>query len=295
MSTVNETAETTFNVLDKYAEELQPEGRWRWQCVVRNGVRLPISASLEEGFLRLACRPKTIHRTACTLERAMLGNRTLAGGVKLALSSAGHGLFMTTDIAVLEQKQLHDRFRRALDGFHDGYRLLRSSSTQSVRPAAEIDTVDSSLADLLRQVSWATTEHSPGSFSAALDASSAPPARITMSGSGVVLGVELVRANMAEESTRQALAVFLLTASGLLRLARAFAEEENAQTSYGFQVCLTATPALEEIDHGLAALSIAYRTCAREANALLSDAVARCYMATRGVSTTNDHQPEEEN
>ena len=55
-----------------------------------------------------------------------------------------------------------------------------------------------------------------------------------------------------------------------------------------------AAPAAEEIDHALAALSIAYRMCAREADVLLNDAAARCYLAAR-ESSTNPHQHEEEN
>jgi hypothetical protein len=115
-----------------------------------------------------------------------------------------------------------------------------------------------------------------------------------MTENGLELSVELVRANAAAEMSRQALAVFLLTVSGALRMARGYAMAADGQESYGFQVCLPAAPAAEEIDHALAALSIAYRMCAREADVLLNDAAARCYLAAR-ESSTNPHQHEEEN
>jgi hypothetical protein len=78
-------------------------------------------------------------------------------------------------------------------------------------------------------------------------------------------------------------------------MARVCAVEADGQTSFGLQVGLPVAPAMEEIDHALAALSIAHRMCAREANVLLNDAAARCYLAARDVST--NHQPgyEEEN
>jgi hypothetical protein len=107
--------------------------------------------------------------------------------------------------------------------------------------------------------------------------------------------VELLRTNAAKEASRHALAVFLLTISGALRMARGYAEAADGHESYGFQVCLPDAPASEEIGHALAALSIAYRMCARETDVLLDAAAARCYLAARDSSTTNEPQHEEEN
>jgi hypothetical protein len=151
------------------------------------------------------------------------------------------------------------------------------------------------LGDLLRETSWPFTERGPNDFSAHLEADSAPPARITMNEHGFVFSVELVRSNAAAEVTQQALTVFLLTASSALRLVRARAVDGDGQRSFGFQVCLPAAPAAEEIDHALAALSIAYRMCARETKVLLNEVAARCYLAARGIPTTQDQEQEKEN
>jgi len=293
MRFANESAATAYRVLDKCAGELEPAGPWRWRCAVQNGARLPIAASLEEGFLHLACQPEETRKCICTLERAIYGNRGLAGGVKLALGrldKAGSGFQLTTDLVVLEEKQLLDRFRWALDGFHDGYRLLKFPDSGRNRGAVEAAACGDGLGELLRESSWACTERGANDFSANLDADSAPPARIRMTESGVELSVELARWNAATEASRRALAVFLLTASGALRMARACAVDADGQTGFGLQVGLPAAPAVEEIDHALAALSIAHRMCAREANVLLNDAAARCYLAAREDST--NHQPE---
>ena len=109
-----------------------------------------------------------------------------------------------------------------------------------------------------------------------------------------IFSVEMVRCNRAAEATRLALAVFLLTASSALRLARAHAVDDEGQQRFGFQVCLPPAPTTEELDHALAALSIAYRTCAREANVLLDDAAARCYLGVRDFRCTTNPENEKE-
>ena len=85
MRLTNEAAAIAFRALNKCSSELEPDGPWRWRCAIQNGTRLPIAASLQEGFLHLACRPDTSRDATCTPEHALLGNNTLPGGVKLAM------------------------------------------------------------------------------------------------------------------------------------------------------------------------------------------------------------------
>jgi hypothetical protein len=296
MRFANEAAATAFRVLDKCCDQLEPAGPWRWQCVVQNGARLPIAASVDEGFVQLAGRPETIRKSARELECALMGNDTLAGGVKFALDAANHGLLLRTDIVLLEEQQLLDRVQWALAGFHHGYRRLKSLDSRDDRIVTQIaGAAGVSPGELLRETSWQCTERGPNDFSANIEADSAPPARITMNEHGLVFSVELVRSNAASEVTQQALTVFLLTASSALRLVRARAVEGDGQRSFGFQVCLRAAPAAEEIDHAMAALSIAYRNCARETNVLLNETAARCYLTARDVPTTHNQKEVKEN
>jgi hypothetical protein len=261
MRLANEKAEIAQLVLNKCAHEVRPAAPWHWHCVVQNGTRLHMAASLQEGFLHLEYRPEGARRVALSQQQALLGNSNLRGGVKLALGAADNRLRLATDMVVLEEKQLHDRF---------------------------------DLPDLLREAAWPSTERSPSHFSAELDSDSAPPANIAMTENGIAFSVELARPGTADEAIRKALAVFLLTATGALRLVRAYAAELDGTWACGVQVTLPAVPAVEEIDHALAALSIAHRACAREANVLLNQAAACCYLAARDTPTTSD-QPEKEN
>jgi hypothetical protein len=296
MMLAKETAATAYRVLNKCASEIESSGSWSWQCVIENGARLSFAASFDEGFLQLACQPQAIRETALSLEDAMLCNKTLAGGVKLALNPSSRGLHLRTDIVVLYEKQLIDRMEWALEGFHDGNRQLESphAHNESVSSQAARDS-DVDLAELLRESSWPCAERGANDFSSKLDAGAAPPASIRMIGSTLEFRVELLRCNASEDITRQALALYLLTANSSLRMARACAAHADGQISYGFHVSLPSSPATEEVQHALSALSVAYRMCAREANVLLHGAAAQHYMTARNLSSTEDNNFEKEN
>ncbi len=295
MRFANEASAIAFRVLNKCSRELEPDGPWRWRCAVKKGALPLIAASLDEDFLHLECFPKEIRESACTVENAVLGNRTLAGGVKLAMGGANNALRLVTDIVVLEERQLFDRLQWAFEGFREGHLLLKSPASRRERECASANVSEVGLGEMLREASWPSTERGLNNFTAELDANSAPPARIQMSNTGVMLSVDLVRADSMATTTRKALAVFLLMATAALRLVRAYAEQVDGEFVFGMQVNLPCVPAIEEVDHALAALSVAYRVCARETNVLLNEATARCYLAARNYSTTNEQQSEQEN
>ena len=294
MRFANEASETAFRVLNKCTDEMKLERPWRWSCFVQNGARLPIAATLDEDFLHLDCLPAVTRRTACTIEQAILYNRRLAGGVKFALDSATNALRLSSDILVRDERQLLDRFRWALDGFHDGYRLLKLPASNP--GSAEEHHIGSgiALAELMRESSWRLTERGPGEFSTELETKSSPSVRLHSNSREVALTAEFLRANTVSDCSRKAIALFLLTASSSLRLTRAYGSETDCVWSCGMMVSLPPVPAMEEIDHSLAALSIAHSMCAREANVLLDEAAARCYLAARDLPTCNHHFHEQE-
>jgi hypothetical protein len=294
MKFANEIAATAYRVLNKCAQEMDSAGPWRWRCVMQNGTRMNIAAAMDDGFLQLVCHPDAIRKSALALEDAILCNKTLAGGVKLALNISSSGLHLRTDIVIVEEQQLHDRLEWALEGFHDGNRLLLSSDVLNERARPQT-APDADLDEQLRESSWSCTKRGPNNYSVELDAQAAPPAGIRINGSNLELSVELLRCGEPANASRHALALFLLTATSALRMVRAYAARAEDQESYGLQVSLPSSAASAEIDHALAALSIAYRMCAREAAVLLKDAAAVHYLAARDQSTTDNHQTEKEN
>jgi hypothetical protein len=296
MRFANEVAATAFRVLDRCSAQIESAGPWQWRCAVQNGVRTPVCATLADGFLQLAGPANAIHDGSRTLEAALLANDSLAGGARFALDVHGLGLHVRTDVVMLEEALLVDRIRWALVGLGQGSSALRPSDHHdhaTITQAASAAEVN--LDELLRETAWQCTERGMDEFVVELDAVSAPPARIKRNESGIAISVELIRSNVMTEPSQQALAIFLLTAGSTLRLVRAYAAGVDDQRSFGFQVSLAASAVAEEIDHALAALSIAHRMCAREANVLLDEAAARCYMAVRDLPTNHNHEQHKEN
>jgi hypothetical protein len=291
-----EIAESTFRVLGKCTEEAQPSGPWRWSSAVCNGTRLQVESSLSEGFLALASRTEGAQRSGADLEHALLGNHLLPGGVGLALGT--DGLHLRTDIALPENAQQREehvlgRLRWALSGFHHGAALLKSLDMRSKGRAQRHAVLpDADLAGVLGSSTWKSEPRGANEFSAALDANGAPPARIRMTELGLQLSVELGFVATGARESRSAIPAFLLSVGRTLRMAHANATESDGGWSFGFRVCLPPAPLPEEIDHGLAALSLAHRIAAREASVLLDETAAACYLAAREIATTN--QPNED-
>ena len=77
--------------------------------------------------------------------------------------------------------------------------------------------------------------------------------------------------------------VLLLHASHFLRMVRAAARAAEAGTVYGWEVVLDPEAGAPELQHALAALSVACRLSAREVPALeQDDGLARRYLTLRG-------------
>jgi hypothetical protein len=260
---------------------------------VQNGTLHSIESRFDEGFLELVSHPETTKRNAQELERALVGNGFLPGGAGLALDAVSSCLHIRADIALsleagFDEEHLLKRVKWALDGFHHGLDFLKSFDAQVVAQMPPSDAgSDSGLAELLGESSWKCEARGPNDFSASLDAETEPPAKIRMSEHGLLLSVELGRVESAAVSAREAIAVFLLTAGGALRMARACALKKDDGWSFGFNVCLPSAPTPQEIDHGLAALSIAHQSAARETRALLDEPTARRYLAARAIPITN--------
>ena len=289
---LNSVAASVFRVLDKCSVDIQQAGAWRWQVLVQNGTRLPLEASLDEDFLQLAARPEPAARSVAELEHALLGNAAIPGGAGLAMDANSHCLHTRAEIALPsdanpDHEYLLHRIQWAIDGFHRGVGLLRSLDSRRTDVVTLAPVPAPRLGELLRESQWKCEERGPNEFAAVLDADTEPVSKIRMTGQGLLLNVELVRADASAVSTRFALAVFLLTTGSTLRMARAYAVEIGSSLGFGFRVYLSARPEPEEIHHALAALSIAHRGAAREARVLLDEAAARCYLAARDIPTAN--------
>ena len=296
MKLANETTAVAERTLTRCFDDVHADGPWQWQCVSQNGGLLSVRALLSECFLHLDCPasqdPGEAGFGSGLLEHVLFRNSSLPAGIGFALRS-GNNLRLCADIAVLDESQLQARIHGALDGFHHGIQALFHSDAEKIdiKPQCLAGGSAPDLAERIRESGWAYTERGPGEYSAPLDAASAPPAIIRAGSDSVVFAVELVRLRGAARVSHQALATFLLTICGSLRLVRACAWKKDEHTLFALQVSLPAIPAADEIGHSLAVLSLAYRICAHEAAFLLDEDAACCYLAAREFSS--NHQPTE--
>ena len=293
MRLVSDIVDISSRALEKCCAEVEPHGSWEWLCVSQNGRRLNLSATLADGFLHIACLHPPVATDAAALQSALHQNRRLNGNAKLALDPVSGALKLRTEIAVVDEPQLLSRLRWALDGLHRGASFLKPQDPHHVYAGPQSGVIPAApLEELLQGTAWQCTQRGPDEFSVELDAEGEPHASVRLGDGHIDSTVELARANSLSGASRRALAVFLLTASGSMRLVRAFTPnaEDEADAVFALQVSLPALPAAEEFHHALAALSVAHRVCAREAAVLLNEAAACQYLAARNMAT--HHQPQ---
>jgi hypothetical protein len=296
MSLSSRSSTSVARVLNQCCSEVKPTGPWQWQCVTWNGARMSITARFEDGFLSLVCPIKADGVESLGLERALRANRSLGGGVKFALDPTRFSVDLRADIPVIDDRQLLSRLPWSLGGFHDGIDAWMSSSIAQEKDSWRASAVFSSdLRELTRETGWSVEKRGENAYTVALDAESAPPATLRASQDWIDASVELARAKSSDRSSRRALAVYLLAATGSLRFARAYSAESDDEAIFGFLAGLPAAPAAEEVDHAFSALSVAYRTCAREVNVLLNEEAASCYLDVRGPSNDHHLKNEKEN
>ncbi len=291
MNLTNRAAAAALAGLNECFAEVEEVAPWRWQCTTRDESRLPISVLFSDGFIRLVVAPDMMPGVGQAIDRALSINASLVGGVISAIGPGVEQLKFYTDIAVVTEPQVRARlawaargFRSAADGFT--FDIQNRQAGEAASP--------SEFSELLRKTSWDFAECAIGEWSIALDAEAAPPAKVRIRESGIFATVELVRVNATAMTTGQALALFLLTAGWTLRFVRIRASDLEMQRAFAFEVGLPLAPAPEELDHALASLSVAHRICAREANFLLDEVAARCYLASRTPSFTCEPLNEKE-
>lgn len=285
-------------LLGKCADNVSPAGRLRWNCVVRNGRPLPVSAAAADDFILLDAAVGTVGDSG--LHGLLERNATLDAGAKFALSDRPWRIGLRAEIAVHDDVNLLARLRENLDAFrHCGSQFQapalsrEPASGETAVSEAAVSPGAGALGELLRQTQWAFQERSTGGVSVDLEMRDAFfQALIEERGDGLDASVELVQGAEPPAVSCEALAAFLLCANHSLRLVRARVIRRDAEWVWGFQTRFESQPCPAELDHALAALSVACRAAAREASALLDESVARQYLAVRNLPPTI---PEKEN
>ena len=222
------------HVLEKNCIHVRSTGPWRWRCALQNGSLVHLDAWLGDGFLRLASSPHPSSAPAHLLERALRANGYVSGGVGLALDAASRNLHLRADLPAHDEAQLARAMERAVNGFHNGFRIMSELDSRSEpAPPVREDSFSVCLADQLRDAAWPCTQRSANEFSAELDAEAAPPATLVSHDGQIEAGVEFVRSIAASGTVGLALAAFLLTANSALCFCHACSEQGQGGRSTG--------------------------------------------------------------
>ena len=275
--------------LEKCAAAVQEIGAGRWSFVLSNGTLVPAVAQADEDWLIVEAPVADWKRDDRSRPSAWtwLGlNARLEGVTKIARLPDDDSLRVRADIALDDDVDLVARLREACAGLvlasesigEGGGHVSEHGGTRE----AAASTID--LASLCRDAGWTFAEREGGRVAVDLGIRGGPgQALIEQHADGAVrASVALASCDDVTPSSGDALGVFLLTACGIVRLARAAVQEEEAARVPRFEVRYAAPPVSAEIGHALSALSVACALFGREAQALRDDRVARTYLSMRG-------------
>jgi len=105
---------------------------------------------------------------------------------------------------------------------------------------------------------------------------------ITALGARVNVCAELASCDSLSPLSQEGLAVFLLTANALLRLARTTVIEDEAGSAAQLEVLFETPPLPAELDCALQALSVGADLCAPVADLLQHEDAAQLFLSVRG-------------
>jgi len=257
-----------------------------WKCSFPNGQAHPLTARLtSDGWLLLDSvlyEDPSLEMAGPCLEL----NCHLGGVGKLAFAPGKRSLHLRAEIPLDDGIDVPARLRETLEGFNASLRCFRErGSDPKPNPSlsAPLAAPPVDLASLCAELGWPFVERA-GVLSVNLETERAAYKAVVQIEEKrfVRVAVELAPCAAWSAPSRQALAVLLLAACGMVRLARAVVYESSGAETAGFEVRFTGTPSADELKHALASLSVACCLCALEAKAMEDESLASAYLAVRG-------------
>jgi len=301
--------------LGKCATSIKQTGSGRWEFALNNGSPLGVSARLAEDWLLLDV--PVSHRLASEGWFDLLRlNSNLNGLCKFVLRpSAAFG--SSTNFGV-SQRSNRDAYLRgelpvAIDEYEDADyddevngRMIRLQETclglktayhrfQGEEIFAEQTASSGGLESrnrlddirrLCRDAGWPFIERAAGRLMVDLEVKGGfYQAAVEQQGEGVRVAVEISSRAQLGATSRAALSLLLLEIGGRVRLARPSIAQDGDHITACFEVEFTTMPAVVELAHALASLSVACTLSGREALAIQDDLVAKDYLTILGTQT----------
>jgi hypothetical protein len=222
-------------------------------------------------------------------------NDRLSGGAKFVLDAADQ-VQIRAEIPLDDDEPCDDP-ARLIEETCRGFREALSHGSPARGPADSAGgPVSNDLSALLTAAGWPHTVRSNGDLVVPLDvphgffqALVRPRAEC-----GVSFSVDLCSGRRLTPACRAALAVLLLRTSAIVRMVRAAAGEEEGLPAVRFEIMLRGELRSVQIEHALAALSVACRVSGTECGLLARDEhLSEQFLVVRGWSSASarvDHQ-----
>ena len=204
----------------------------------------------------------------------LVRNAALPALVKFVFLTQG-GLQLRAELPLSEDAGPAERIRETCEGLVSALSLPENSA-QSSAPEPSLEKID--LKGLCREAGWPFIERGPDKLLVELEMPNHFwQAAIIPAGRGIHLSCELTALDSLAEESRGAIATFLLSASGALRLARAAVGTNGTR----LEVAFSTLPTSHEISSALESLSVGCSLCGEETKMLLDPAIARRFQALR--------------
>jgi hypothetical protein len=275
-------------------------GQWR----LCDGPRhpLPINIRVQQQWLsfdaRLPARGEALGRGGAQLNELLSWNAVLPPNAKCCLARGAKKAFLAMEIPLDDDVDLVRQVTEACEAFCEAVRAAAATSplvtnSRAKRPILRdrSSTVQRETTTELRRLcedaGWVCRERDGGQSAIPLDEPRAfCQARAYRSASGRIhLHVDLEAATPHSSASQQAIALLLLTACRVVRMARAAVSPKEAGRGCCWEAVLPSRPTSDQLHHGLAALSVACRLTAREVAVLCEEEIARQYLKVRGWSS----------
>lgn len=257
--------------------------RGRWEFGSASG-RVAGSAAVEDGWFLLRV-PLNGEWDGTEDWSLLCRNASLGGMCKFVRDPFGLRRELRADLPLDSEDALESlprRLRETLEEFESALGTNRGFPETTLSNDPPHPSTAFGVADLLQETGWTFVERSPVQFAVDLEV----PGNFIQAlvedqgGCGITARVEAAKYDSLTPSQRSALAFFLLTTGGAVRMSRSAIVESETSIVARLEVNLNA-PGPADLDHALSALSVASDLCVREARCLERGQLAEIYCRAR--------------
>lgn len=250
--------------------KLKEHGDSHWTLDMSNGRPRHVDARIDAEWLVMDAELDT---DADPWDLLLLTGE-LHGGVKAALDPDSQRPYrLRAELPLCEDMDVSERIADRLLGFE-------------IKPTPDGEPFTCDLESLIAEAGWECDKDHKGNVKVRLETpGELAQATVAQDNEALRAVVTLPVPEQQAGLVRLALGVWLLTANGVLRMARAAAEEEDGCTAVGIEIAFGTPPSPGELAHAFSALSVACRLCLAEAAVFEDETIAKQYLALRGWSS----------